>query len=51
MDQKFISGLGNIYVNEALFMSRVKPIRLCNSLSRGEIKNLIFNWKATAPLV
>ena len=45
MDQTFISGLGNIYVNEALFMSRIKPIRLCSSLSLGEIKNLIFNIK------
>jgi len=45
MDQTFISGLGNIYVNEALFMSRIKPIRLCSSLNLGEIKNLIFNIK------
>jgi len=45
MDQTFISGLGNIYVNEALFMSRIKPIRLCGSLSLSEIKNLIFNIK------
>ena len=27
MDQTFISGLGNIYVNEALFMSKIKPLR------------------------
>jgi len=45
MDQTFISGLGNIYVNEALFMSRIKPIRLCSSLSLVEVKNLIFNIK------
>ena len=45
MDQTFVSGLGNIYVNEALFMSRIRPIRLCNSLSLSEIKNLIFNIK------
>ena len=25
MDQKFVSGLGNIYVNEVLFLSKVKP--------------------------
>ena len=25
MDQKFISGLGNIYVNEILFLSKIKP--------------------------
>jgi len=45
MDQTFISGLGNIYVNEALFMSKIKPSRRCNSLGRNEIKNLIFNIK------
>ena len=27
MDQKFISGLGNIYVNEILFLSKVKPVK------------------------
>ena len=25
MDQKFVSGLGNIYVNEILFLSGVRP--------------------------
>ena len=45
MDQTFVSGLGNIYVNEALFMSGIRTIRLCNSLSLSEIKNLIFNIK------
>ena len=25
MDQKFIAGLGNIYVNEALFLSKINP--------------------------
>ena len=41
MDQTFVSGLGNIYVNEALFMSKIKPLRICNSLNEHEIKNLI----------
>ena len=45
MDQTFISGLGNIYANEALFMSRIRPLRLCSSLSLNEIKNLILNIK------
>ena len=27
MDQKFVSGLGNIYVNEVLFLSGVRPDR------------------------
>ena len=45
MDQRFVSGLGNIYVNEALFMSKIHPSRSCKSLSKFEITNLIFNIK------
>ena len=45
MDQTFVSGLGNIYVNESLFMSNIHPLRLCNSLQKKEIKNLISNIK------
>ena len=45
MDQTFVSGLGNIYVNEALFMSKVNPLKECNNLNKNEIKSLIFNIK------
>ena len=45
MDQTFVSGLGNIYVNEALFMSRIYPLKSCNDLSKIKIKNLIINIK------
>jgi len=45
MDQTFVSGLGNIYVNEALFVSRIHPLRLCNNLNTIEMKNLIMNIK------
>ncbi|RZO49924.1 MAG: bifunctional DNA-formamidopyrimidine glycosylase/DNA-(apurinic or apyrimidinic site) lyase [Candidatus Pelagibacterales bacterium] len=45
MDQSFISGLGNIYVNEVLFMARIRPIRSCNDLSQHEIKKLISSTK------
>ena len=45
MDQTFVSGLGNIYVNEALFMSKIKPLRTCKNLNKNEIKNLILNIK------
>ena len=45
MDQTFVSGLGNIYVNEALFMSKIIPLRICNDLNKSEIKNLISNIK------
>jgi formamidopyrimidine-DNA glycosylase len=45
MDQTFVGGLGNIYVNEALFLSKIKPSRSCGNLSRNEIKKLILNIK------
>jgi len=45
MDQTFISGLGNIYVNECLFISRIHPLRECNRLKNKEISNLIYNLK------
>ena len=43
MDQSFVSGLGNIYVNEALFLSKIHPLRPCSSLEGQSIKNLIYN--------
>ena len=41
MDQKFISGLGNIYVNETLFLSGIKPIKKVKNLSESEIRKII----------
>ena len=41
MDQKFISGLGNIYVNEILFYSRIKPTRAVNNLKNFEIHKIV----------
>ena len=43
MDQTFVSGLGNIYVNEALFLSKIHPLRQCSNLERKSINNLIYN--------
>jgi len=43
MDQTFVSGLGNIYVNEALFLSKIHPLRQCSHLERKSIKNLIYS--------
>ena len=36
LDQKFIAGLGNIYVDEALWEARIHPKRVSCSLSRKE---------------
>ena len=41
MDQKFLSGLGNIYVNEILFFSGVIPTKKIKQLSDFDIKKII----------
>ena len=45
MDQRCVSGLGNIYVNEILFLSRVKPTRQVNNLKNSEINQIVKNTK------
>jgi formamidopyrimidine-DNA glycosylase len=36
LDQKVVSGVGNIYVDEALFDARIHPTRKANTLTEGE---------------
>tara|TARA_Y100000590_G_scaffold462313_1_gene626096 strand:+ start:2300 stop:3163 length:864 start_codon:yes stop_codon:yes gene_type:complete len=45
MDQSFICGLGNIYVNEVLFLSEINPTKSCVKLNDNEIKGLLLNIK------
>ena len=45
MDQRCVSGLGNIYVNEILFLSKVKPTRQVINLKNSEINNIVENTK------
>lgn len=40
LNQRHIAGLGNIYVDEALWESKIHPARKVNSLSASEIKAL-----------
>ncbi len=47
MDQKFVSGLGNIYVNEVLFLSEVKPTKKTHLIKDKEIHKIIRNTKKT----
>jgi len=42
MDQKFISGIGNLYAAEILFRSKIDPARSAQSLTEKE-KELLFN--------
>ena len=41
LDQKQVAGLGNIYVDEALFVAGVHPMRSCDSLAIEEVESLI----------
>jgi formamidopyrimidine-DNA glycosylase len=40
LDQTFVAGLGNIYVDEALWEARLHPLRLSSSLTIQEIQTL-----------
>ena len=41
MDQKFISGLGDMYVNETLFWSGIKPTKKLKNHTESEIRKII----------
>lgn len=40
LDQTFIAGLGNIYVDESLWAARLHPLRAADTLGPGEIDRL-----------
>ncbi|MCF7907024.1 bifunctional DNA-formamidopyrimidine glycosylase/DNA-(apurinic or apyrimidinic site) lyase [Patescibacteria group bacterium] len=40
LNQEYIAGLGNIYVDESLFQAKIKPTRSINTLVPAEIKKL-----------
>ena len=46
MDQKFVAGLGNIYVNEILFASGVNPFKKINKLKNYDIFKILSNTKS-----
>ena len=43
LDQKIIAGIGNIYADEILFLSKIFPTRKASSLSRKESDSIIDN--------
>lgn len=45
LDQTIIAGLGNIYVDETLFLSQIHPEKRANTLSEAEIKTIWANAK------
>jgi len=40
LNQNIISGIGNIYAQEALFLAKINPTRKSNSISAAQAKNL-----------
>ena len=43
IDQKFVSGIGNIYASEILFLSKINPKKKIKLLSGKECSKIIFN--------
>lgn len=43
LDQTIMTGLGNIYVDETLFRSKVHPLRKANSISKKEWQDILDN--------
>ena len=47
LDQKIVVGIGNIYVDEILFLSKVRPTRKASNVSNKEIEMIIENTRET----
>lgn len=45
LDQRIIVGIGNIYADEILFLSKINPLKEVNSLSLEELERIIDNTK------
>jgi len=43
IDQKFVSGIGNIYANEILFLSKINPKKKIRLLNKQECSQIILN--------
>jgi formamidopyrimidine-DNA glycosylase len=41
LDQTIMSGLGNIYVDEVLFISKINPVRPANKCSKKDVERII----------
>tara|TARA_B100000902_G_scaffold385291_1_gene426461 strand:+ start:1341 stop:2204 length:864 start_codon:yes stop_codon:yes gene_type:complete len=45
IDQNFVSGIGNIYASEILFLSKIIPDKKASLLGRSDCKKIILNSK------
>jgi len=46
LDQKFVSGIGNIYASEILFLSKINPTTYAMKLSKKDCKKIIYFSKS-----
>ena len=42
LDQKFVSGIGNIYASEILFLCKINPQKKAQKLNKAECKKIIY---------
>ena len=45
IDQNFISGIGNIYASEILFLSEINPTKKAKNLKKNDCKKILINSK------
>ena len=45
LDQNFVSGIGNIYASEILFLSKINPNKIASSISLKDCKKIVINSK------
>ena len=45
IDQSFISGIGNIYASEILFLSKINPTKKAKNLKKNDCKKILTNSK------
>ena len=45
LDQRFVSGIGNIYASEILFLSKINPFKQAKLLTKNDCKKIILNSK------
>jgi len=45
IDQQFVSGIGNIYANEILFLSKINPFKKAKLLDKKDCKKIVSNTR------
>ncbi len=45
LDQNFVSGIGNIYANEILYLSKINPKKKASLLKKKDCKKIVINSK------